>query len=173
MRVGMGDAEFVGARGQRIFASSGTGGPNEFEGAETEAVKRRCAGLGEFAGHERSIEREVVGREDRAVELSAQFGSDLEKFRSVGKILRRDAMDVGGTGIAFGIDERRPFGDLPARRRASDHGDLDDAIGGGVEPGGLDIEYGERPAGGAPAVALEPHQTQTRGGIGSGFATSA
>ena len=129
-----------------------SGGASEFEGAEPESLQWFRVDACEFVLYECGIEGQIVGREARGVQLFTQRGNDLGEGGRTAEILGMDAVDLGGAGIATGIDERRPPVTDGAVGIATDDGDLDDPVGDDIEPGRFHIEHGERKPRGTSSV---------------------
>lgn len=171
----LGDAERTSARSERVALLAGQRGSGELEGAQTESLLGFDAGALELMRDERSIEGEVVGHDHCAVEVALQFAERIGEGGSAEQVGGGDAMDPGGSRVAPRIDEGGPFGDGLTIGRATDHGDLDDAIVTRTKSGGLDVDdgEGERLDRGTAPVELHRHQTAEPGGVGGTLPASA
>ena len=68
-----------------------------------------------------------------------QVGMDGREGRGTGQHVGRDAVDVGGTGVAAGVDQGAEGPDLVTPRIEHHHPHFDDALDLGREPSGLHI----------------------------------
>ena len=75
-------------------------------------------------------------------------------------------MDGGGADVAAGVEEGDPaVGDRAVRIDPHD-ADLDDPVGPGFEPGGLDVDDGEREV--VEGVAVAAVGSEDEQGVGGG-----